>query len=100
MLDDFLYILRIVRGERDLEINGRELTLCQVPSNVVLKRLKPSVWLSTLMVLWGIMMVCIPTLFSGSSRTNPVSSTDGARPSAQLQRSTRLVHRLVIVGYH
>ena len=30
---------------------------CQVPSNVFLKRLRPSIWLSLLMLLWGIMMV-------------------------------------------
>lgn len=29
----------------------------QVPSNVFLKRLRPSIWLSLLMLLWGIMMV-------------------------------------------
>ncbi|KAF8845028.1 MFS general substrate transporter [Paxillus ammoniavirescens] len=28
----------------------------QVPSNVILKRLRPSIWLSILMVLWGVMM--------------------------------------------
>ncbi|KAG9313103.1 major facilitator superfamily domain-containing protein [Chiua virens] len=28
----------------------------EVPSNVILKRLRPSVWLSILMVLWGVMM--------------------------------------------
>ncbi|CUA74713.1 putative transporter C1002,16c [Schizosaccharomyces pombe 972h-] [Rhizoctonia solani] len=28
----------------------------EVPSNIVLKRLRPSVWLSVLMFLWGIMM--------------------------------------------
>ncbi|KAG1734029.1 MFS general substrate transporter [Suillus paluster] len=30
--------------------------LFEVPSNVVLKRLRPSVWLSVLMILWGVMM--------------------------------------------
>ena len=28
-----------------------------MPSNVFLKRLRPSIWLSLLMFLWGIMMV-------------------------------------------
>ncbi|EIW73854.1 MFS general substrate transporter [Coniophora puteana RWD-64-598 SS2] len=28
----------------------------EVPSNVILKRLKPSVWLSVLMLLWGVVM--------------------------------------------
>lgn len=32
--------------------------LFEVPSNVFLKRLRPSLWLSSLMLLWGIMMVC------------------------------------------
>jgi hypothetical protein len=59
MPDDFLHILRTIRGECELDIGGHTLTLYQVPSNIVLKRLKPSVWLSALMVLWGIMMVCI-----------------------------------------
>ncbi|KAH0836758.1 major facilitator superfamily domain-containing protein [Lanmaoa asiatica] len=34
----------------------------EVPSNVILKRLRPSIWLSTLMFLWGIMMVSLQTL--------------------------------------
>ena len=29
-----------------------------MPSNIFLKRLRPSLWLSGLMLLWGIMMVC------------------------------------------
>lgn len=29
----------------------------EVPSNIFLKRLRPSIWLSLLMLLWGIMMV-------------------------------------------
>lgn len=29
----------------------------QVPSNIVLKKLRPSLWLSFLMLGWGIMMV-------------------------------------------
>ncbi|KAI0773329.1 MFS general substrate transporter [Trametes elegans] len=32
-------------------------SIFEVPSNVFLKRLRPSVWLSLLMFLWGIMMV-------------------------------------------
>jgi len=31
----------------------------EVPSNVFLKRLRPSIWLSLLMLLWGIMMARI-----------------------------------------
>jgi prolipoprotein diacylglyceryltransferase len=29
----------------------------EVPSNVFLKRLRPSIWLSLLMFLWGVVMV-------------------------------------------
>lgn len=32
----------------------------QVPSNIVLKKLRPSLWLSFLMLGWGVMMVGIP----------------------------------------
>ncbi|KAH9004776.1 MFS general substrate transporter [Lactarius hatsudake] len=32
--------------------------LFEVPSNIFLKRLRPSLWLSGLMLLWGVMMVC------------------------------------------
>ncbi|KAG5654177.1 hypothetical protein H0H81_006559 [Sphagnurus paluster] len=32
-------------------------SIFEVPSNVFLKRLRPSVWLSLLMLLWGVMMV-------------------------------------------
>ncbi|KZV65193.1 MFS general substrate transporter [Peniophora sp. CONT] len=53
--------------EEDLKITDRQylLTLTifffpyaffEVPSNVFLKRLRPSIWLSLLMLLWGIMM--------------------------------------------
>ena len=34
----------------------------QVPSNIFLKRLRPSIWLSLLMLLWGVMMVRLETL--------------------------------------
>ena len=27
--------------------------LCEVPSNLLLRRFRPSVWLSSLMILWG-----------------------------------------------
>ena len=60
--------------ERDLGINDRQYNLAltlffvayaifEVPSNVFLKRLRPSVWLSLLMLLWGIVMVRPLTLF-------------------------------------
>ncbi|KAF9240614.1 major facilitator superfamily domain-containing protein [Melanogaster broomeanus] len=53
--------------ETDLHLNDTQYLLCltvffipyalfEVPSNVILKRLRPSIWLSALMLLWGIMM--------------------------------------------
>ena len=36
------------------------MVVAQVPSNVFLKRLRPSIWLSLLMLLWGVMMVRLP----------------------------------------
>jgi hypothetical protein len=32
------------------------------PSNLLLKRLRPSVWLPTIMVAWGIVMTCMGTV--------------------------------------
>ncbi|KAH8833207.1 MFS general substrate transporter [Flagelloscypha sp. PMI_526] len=51
----------------DIGITDKQYLLCltifffsyaifEVPSNVFLKRLRPSIWLSGLMVLWGVMM--------------------------------------------
>ncbi|KAF9785564.1 MFS general substrate transporter [Thelephora terrestris] len=51
----------------DLRLTDKEYLLCltifyfsyaffEVPSNVFLKRLRPSIWLSTLMLLWGVAM--------------------------------------------
>ncbi|KDQ26569.1 hypothetical protein PLEOSDRAFT_1042794 [Pleurotus ostreatus PC15] len=69
----FLYLLSFL-GERllyhlkdDLHLNDTQYLLSltifffsyaifEVPSNVFLKRLRPSIWLSALMFLWGIMM--------------------------------------------
>ncbi|EIN03820.1 MFS general substrate transporter [Punctularia strigosozonata HHB-11173 SS5] len=53
--------------EKDLHINDSQYNIAlmiffisyaifEVPSNVFLKRLRPSIWLSLLMFLWGIMM--------------------------------------------
>ncbi|KAF8141496.1 MFS general substrate transporter [Boletus edulis] len=53
--------------ETDLHLTDTQYLLCltlfffsyalfEVPSNIVLKRLRPSVWLSLLMLLWGISM--------------------------------------------
>ncbi|KAH7921228.1 MFS general substrate transporter [Leucogyrophana mollusca] len=74
----FLYLLcfldrtsignaKLYNMEEDLHITDTQYLLAltiffisysifEVPSNVFLKRLRPSVWLSVLMLLWGIMM--------------------------------------------
>jgi hypothetical protein len=45
--------LRFVHYDRSLSAS---LTPCQPASNVILKSMRPSIWLSTLMLLWGIVM--------------------------------------------
>ncbi|KAF9224037.1 MFS general substrate transporter [Gyrodon lividus] len=74
----FLYLLafldrtsignaKLYSMEADLHLTDTQYLLCltvffiaysifEVPSNVILKRLRPSIWLSALMLLWGIMM--------------------------------------------
>ncbi|GJJ11312.1 hypothetical protein Clacol_005544 [Clathrus columnatus] len=58
---------RLYNLEKDLHINDTQYNIAltifffsyaifEVPSNVFLKRLRPSIWLSLLMLLWGIMM--------------------------------------------
>ncbi|KAI0079386.1 MFS general substrate transporter [Panus rudis PR-1116 ss-1] len=80
----FLYLLsfldrtsignaRLYGLEKDLHINGTQYNIAltifffsysifEVPSNVFLKRLRPSIWLSLLMLLWGVMMVSRQTV--------------------------------------
>jgi hypothetical protein len=38
-------------------------TLLEVPSNIVLKLMRPSVWISILLFSWGLVMTCV--LLSG-----------------------------------
>jgi len=74
----FLYLLsfldrtsignaKLYHMEQDLHMTDTQYLLCltifffsysifEVPSNVFLKRLRPSIWLSLLMLCWGIMM--------------------------------------------
>ncbi|KAM5536649.1 hypothetical protein V8D89_009744 [Ganoderma adspersum] len=58
---------KLYHMEKDLNISDKEYLIAltifffsyaifEVPSNVFLKRLRPSIWLSLLMFLWGIMM--------------------------------------------
>ncbi|THH15230.1 hypothetical protein EW146_g5217 [Bondarzewia mesenterica] len=67
--------------EKDLHISDQQYligltifffsySIFEVPSNVFLKRLRPSIWLSVLMLLWGVMML----------------NTDRARTNSQLWR--------------
>jgi hypothetical protein len=53
----------------DLELTGPQYNMAltvfffpyaifEVPSNVVLKLMKPSIWISILMVTWGIVSIC------------------------------------------
>ncbi|KAH8818732.1 MFS general substrate transporter [Flagelloscypha sp. PMI_526] len=59
---------KLYHWSTDLRITDNRYLLCliifyfgyvlfEVPSNVLLKRLRPSIWLSVLLVLWGCMMV-------------------------------------------
>lgn len=36
----------------------------QVPSNIIIRRARPSVWLSLIMILWGAMMVSSEVIFN------------------------------------
>ncbi|KAL8277541.1 hypothetical protein RQP46_010096 [Phenoliferia psychrophenolica] len=36
--------------------------LCEVPANLMLKKLRPSIWLASITVLWGIVMTCMGTV--------------------------------------
>lgn len=60
--DDFLLFVCHLRGQYAIAtlLNVRsERESIQVPSNVFLKRLRPSIWLSLLMLMWGVVMVRI-----------------------------------------
>ena len=107
----FLYLLafldrssignaRLYHLEQDLHINDNQYNIAltifffsyaifEVPSNVFLKRLRPSVWLSLLMLLWGVMMVRPPYVRPTRCLPTPdrVLGTDGAGPRAQLRRA-------------
>lgn len=53
--------------DKDLNLSGEEYSLCatvffftyaafEIPSNLLLKRFRPSVWLPSIMVAWGTVM--------------------------------------------
>ncbi|CAG8822839.1 510_t:CDS:2, partial [Racocetra persica] len=58
---------KLAHLERDLNLSGNEYNwslgvfflgyvLFEVPSNILLIKIKPSIWISTLMISWGIVM--------------------------------------------
>ncbi len=58
----FSYAIFEVRRIELQPLLSDQTTSLQVPSNVFLKRLRPSVWLSFSMLCWGIMMVSVNNL--------------------------------------
>ncbi|KAG8745990.1 hypothetical protein FRC10_006554 [Ceratobasidium sp. 414] len=59
----------------------------EVPSNIFLKRLRPSMWLSALMLFWGIMMVSLDVVAEFQREIN--IRPDRARARTQLRRPPR-----------
>jgi hypothetical protein len=57
----------------------------QPASNVVLRRIRPSVWLSSMMFVWGIVMVCFRSSLTSSQCDH--SRQDVPRISTQLWRA-------------
>ncbi|KXN84250.1 hypothetical protein AN958_12823 [Leucoagaricus sp. SymC.cos] len=51
-----LHYIQLYHMQQDLHMTDTHYAVFEVPSNVFLKRLRPSIWLSLLMSLWGIMM--------------------------------------------
>lgn len=61
---------RIQGLEKDLNMKGQDFNIalcvffilyiiCEVPSNLLLRKIAPSTWLSLIMVCWGIIMIPI-----------------------------------------
>jgi sugar phosphate permease len=55
--------------ENDLHMEGNDYNLalfiffipyilCEIPCNLIMKRLAPSIWLSSIMALWGVVTIC------------------------------------------
>jgi sugar phosphate permease len=55
--------------ENDLHMQGNDYNLalfiffipyilCEIPCNLIMKRLAPSTWLSSIMALWGVVTIC------------------------------------------
>ncbi|MDI1490592.1 MAG: hypothetical protein OHK93_001796 [Ramalina farinacea] len=60
---------RIQGLEKDLHMKGQDFNIAlmiffipyilfEVPSNLIVRKIAPSTWLSTIMVLWGIVTIC------------------------------------------
>ena len=84
--------------EQDLHITDQQYLIAltifffsyaifEVPSNVFLKRLRPSVWLSLLMFFWGIMMVRRVNCVRVPPEHPPLSSPDRAGIGTLLWRT-------------
>ncbi|KAI0424067.1 major facilitator superfamily domain-containing protein [Xylaria sp. FL1042] len=43
-------------GNAKIEGLDKDIHLVEIPSNIVLKKVKPSIWLSILVILWGLVM--------------------------------------------
>ncbi|CAG8459909.1 11786_t:CDS:2 [Scutellospora calospora] len=61
---------KLAHLERDLNLVGNEYNwslgiffigyvIFEVPSNIALIKIRPSIWISTLMLIWGIIMTCM-----------------------------------------
>ncbi|KAL2061580.1 hypothetical protein VTL71DRAFT_6957 [Oculimacula yallundae] len=69
---------RLVHMEKDLKMQGLDYNialaiffpfyvLAEIPSNMMMKRFRPSIWLTVIMVSWGLIMTCMGLVhnFSG-----------------------------------
>lgn len=61
---------RLVGLEEDLGMKGLDYNfslsvffpfyvIAEIPSNIMMKRLRPSIWLTTIIVSWGLIMICM-----------------------------------------
>jgi hypothetical protein len=81
---------RVAGMNADLELTGPQYNMAltvfffpyaifEVPSNVVLKLMKPSIWISILMVTWGIVGICRYEIERIQGLTCSLSGHDVAR---------------------
>lgn len=79
----FPYALLEVRGI--YAMFARCIDLMQPASNIILRRVRPSIWLSSMMFVWGIVMVCVRSSLTSSQCNH--SRQDVPWISAQLRRA-------------